>query len=801
MTDPAALKRILIFDDDIDFRKLLLLRLKKMFAGVDLEEYDPIASGVPGEDFNWSGYDVLLLDYYLCIHGVTGLDILHKNRKNPNFPATIMLTGAGNEEIAVHALKSGVSDYIRKEKLDKDELRESILNAFEEQKDKRKKVNEATLHGQAFNKAGFYEQLKKPNRDSKKRILLIMQLDAHEQIATRVGIIVRDNVVRHLAKQSFEVFQVGECNPNITRYNEFSIALLIDDPDSQKTLDFNLQGLCKHLQKRPYKFDGKKYRFSVSIGVVAISEVYDSAATMTNMGSLAADAASSTKGENSYRFYNDLPSAPTPAPTAIEAKEVAKEIVEETQASPEAQISKTEASAATAEIESAPKAKEIVDTVIEVPAQAPKPQIDEVAATVKQTETADSKPAPTPAPALASNPEAAPAAAPAAIVEKKAPVPAPKENNVVAKATEKVAPAKPAETITSPAPASKPEAAPAVAPTAIVKKKVPAPAPKENNVVAKATEKVAPPKPAETITSPAPASKPEATPAVAPAAIVEKKAPVPESDESILDGAAINIAALAVKRAFEEKRVIQIFQPMISFLAEESEEEYEVYNTSLQLFEHEGEQVSVDEILSRVGDVAAFLKYIDRWMLREAIGRAVNSSQNQFVFVMKISDASLADATLFNWLRQLLSGLEKSNPGRAITLEISSESFASHQKPAQALMTYLRKSHRFRFMLAHVDEIEQLKTLTEKTDFDFIKISPDFVKQLAEQANDDSEEGGTLLSSLKNRGFKIVVKDVEDATTLTQIISLGADFAMGEFIGEATTQLDDSTNVESFDIS
>jgi EAL domain-containing protein (putative c-di-GMP-specific phosphodiesterase class I)/FixJ family two-component response regulator len=712
MTDAAALKRILVFDDDSDFRKLLLLRLKKMFSGVDLEEYDPIASGVPGEDFNWSGYDVLLLDYYLCIHGVTGLDIIHKNRKNPNFPATIMLTGAGNEEIAVHALKSGVSDYIRKEKLDKDELRESILKAFEEQKDKRKKFNEATLHGQAFNKAGFYEQLKKPNRESKKRVLLLMQLDAHEQIATRAGIIVRDNVVRHLAKQSFEVFQIGACNPNITRYNEFSIALLIDDPDSQKTLEFNLQGLCKHLQKRPYKFDGKKYRFTVSIGVVAISEVHDTAAAMTNMGSLAADAAASTQGENSYRFYKDLASTSTQAAPAIEVKdeapndtliEVAEEIVEEAQVAP---------------------------------------------VTPAKIET--SEPMPSPAPAPAPEPKPVPASAP----EPK-PVPAP-------------------------APEPKPVPAPAPEP-----KPVPAPAPEPKPVPAPAPE----PKPV-------PAPAPAATPAVA-----KKKAPVPESDESILDGAALNLAALAVKRSFAEKRVEQIFQPIISFLAEESEEEYDVYSVSLQLFEPEGEQVSADEILSRVGEVSAFLKYIDRWMLREAIGRAVNSSQNEFVFVMKISDASLADATLFNWLRQLLSGLEKSNPGQAITLEISGDSFASHQKPAEALMTYLRKSHGFRFMLAHVNEIEQFKALTQKTDFDFIKVGPDFVKQLSEEANKGDEEGGTLLSNLKSRGTSIVVKDVEDATTLTEVISLGADFAMGEFIGEATTQIDDSTNVEAFDIS
>jgi EAL domain-containing protein (putative c-di-GMP-specific phosphodiesterase class I)/FixJ family two-component response regulator len=765
MTEATALKRILIFDDDSDFRKLLLIRLKKMFDGVDLEEYDPIADGVPGEDFNWAGYDVLLLDYYLCIHGVTGLDIIHKNRKNPHFPATIMLTGAGNEEIAVHALKSGVSDYMRKEKLDKEELRIAILKAFEEQKTKRKKINDATLHGQAFNKAKFYEQLEKPNRDTNKRILLIMQLDAHEKIAEGAGIIVRDNVVRHLAKQSFEVFRMGECNPNITRYNESSIALLIDDPSSQKTLEFNMHGLCKHLEQRPYKFHGKKYRFSVSIGVVAISEVHEPAAVMSDMGNQAANAAAASQGENSYVYYNQLqPAEIIPSPPA-EVEGVPEKTVEEDFHANTQEVSST-----------TPESTTITE-----------PYLKTAAETIPVSDASDEESAAEPdlesGPAAPAKPEPVAVEPAPAKPEPVAAEPAPAKPEPVAV---EPAPAKPEPVAVEPAPA-KPE------PVAVE----PAPAKPEPVAV-----EPAPAKPEPVAVEPAPA-KPELVavePAPTAAPAPKKKASALESDESILDGAALNIAALAVKRSFEEKRVIQNFQPVISFVAEE-EEASEIYSISLQMFEADGSHSSADEILSRVGDVPAFLKYIDRWMLREAIGRAVNSSQNQYIFIMKISDASLADATLFNWLRQLLSGLEKSHPGRAITLEISGESFAAHQKPAEALMAYLRKSHGFKFMLAHVEEMETLKTLTQKTDFDFLKVSPTFVKQLSEEPSGDTEEGGSVLSNLKNRGANIIVKDVEDATTLTEVISVGADFAMGEFIGEATTQLDDSTNVESFDIS
>lgn len=126
-------KRILILDDDGDYRKLLLAYLGGEFKNIDLVEYDPVDMGIPGADFQWSDYDVLLLDYDLRNEKANGLDILQQNRDNPDFPATIMLTGAGSEEVAVMALKSGVRDYFRKHNLKKEQLLDSIRNIFSRQ--------------------------------------------------------------------------------------------------------------------------------------------------------------------------------------------------------------------------------------------------------------------------------------------------------------------------------------------------------------------------------------------------------------------------------------------------------------------------------------------------------------------------------------------------------------------------------------------------------------------------------------------------------------------------------------------
>ena len=125
------IKNILLLDDDQDYRNLLKTLLAEHFQDVEFHEYDPIEKGEPDDDFDWSKFDVLLLDYYLCIHGLDGLDIFNKHQGKKDFPATILLTAAGNEELAIRTLKSGIKDYVRKDKLNAAMLAEAIINAYE----------------------------------------------------------------------------------------------------------------------------------------------------------------------------------------------------------------------------------------------------------------------------------------------------------------------------------------------------------------------------------------------------------------------------------------------------------------------------------------------------------------------------------------------------------------------------------------------------------------------------------------------------------------------------------------------
>jgi PAS domain S-box-containing protein len=75
-------------------------------------------------------YDLVLADYRLP--GWTGLDVLNSLRQEQGDTPFILVTGALGEEVAVECLKQGVTDYVRKERLNRLPL--AVARALEEKK-------------------------------------------------------------------------------------------------------------------------------------------------------------------------------------------------------------------------------------------------------------------------------------------------------------------------------------------------------------------------------------------------------------------------------------------------------------------------------------------------------------------------------------------------------------------------------------------------------------------------------------------------------------------------------------------
>jgi PAS domain S-box-containing protein len=121
--------RILLLDDDQVDRMAVRHALRQAGLEVDLWE---AADGVTGAKmFAAETFDCVLMDYRLPdtdgLECLRTLSTMYPDRRIP----IVMLTGQGNETIAVEAMKHGAYDYLVKDDIKPAALQRAILNAIE----------------------------------------------------------------------------------------------------------------------------------------------------------------------------------------------------------------------------------------------------------------------------------------------------------------------------------------------------------------------------------------------------------------------------------------------------------------------------------------------------------------------------------------------------------------------------------------------------------------------------------------------------------------------------------------------
>jgi sigma-B regulation protein RsbU (phosphoserine phosphatase) len=121
--------RTLIIDDsqaDIDYVRSILKKAGPEHSFRVTWESDPKrALGRLAQE----PFDLVLLDYHMP--AMSGLDVLARIREAHRLLPVIMLTGMGNEQVAVEAMKRGAHDYLRKDQMSVPELTRAVIAALE----------------------------------------------------------------------------------------------------------------------------------------------------------------------------------------------------------------------------------------------------------------------------------------------------------------------------------------------------------------------------------------------------------------------------------------------------------------------------------------------------------------------------------------------------------------------------------------------------------------------------------------------------------------------------------------------
>jgi diguanylate cyclase (GGDEF)-like protein len=100
--------RVLIADDDPEFRRLLIRRAKRL--GLNVVEAEDGAQAV--EALEGKPFDVLIVDLYMP--GFSGLEVIQQAQEEDPELQAIILTASATLETAIEALRAGVYDYLTK---------------------------------------------------------------------------------------------------------------------------------------------------------------------------------------------------------------------------------------------------------------------------------------------------------------------------------------------------------------------------------------------------------------------------------------------------------------------------------------------------------------------------------------------------------------------------------------------------------------------------------------------------------------------------------------------------------------
>ena len=122
--------RVLLIDMHDQHQQVMQHFIEKVHPDVELVIHDPVSAGIPGADFAWADYDLLMFDNEMGEED--GIDWLQLARKYDHFPPFIVISSTKDTdtpaamESVIRAIRMGAVNYLFKKKIQIKQLNENI---------------------------------------------------------------------------------------------------------------------------------------------------------------------------------------------------------------------------------------------------------------------------------------------------------------------------------------------------------------------------------------------------------------------------------------------------------------------------------------------------------------------------------------------------------------------------------------------------------------------------------------------------------------------------------------------------
>lgn len=235
-----------------------------------------------------------------------------------------------------------------------------------------------------------------------------------------------------------------------------------------------------------------------------------------------------------------------------------------------------------------------------------------------------------------------------------------------------------------------------------------------------------------------------------------------------------------IKTALELNRFRLVYKSIVNLEGETSH----FFDALVRMLDEKGDEVPALDFIP-IAQRYDLMLAIDQWVVQHALLTmgAQQKNDSDYGLFVRVSENAITDADKFMpWLLKQIKGYTIKPEGLFLTY--TETSLLDNLPKAKQLFTDLRKL-KIRTAISHFGVSPQALTLLDELPVDFVRLDAAVIKALVNPKA--GERVSETLKQARQKGVRIVAKQVTDAQTMAMLWTLGVHFIEGDYTQEPET--------------